>query len=476
MENITRSIIAALVTLNLSAISAADVIYVDLNATGAGNGTTWHNAFTDLTNALATAAANNTPDLICMAEGAYRPGTNSWDTYDVPSFTWIVGGYTPGDDWRTPTGYRFGTIITGEIGLSQLSDNINSLFQVLNRDKVTFCRLRMTRAFRTQVPSPLPGAGGCITAIDSDLMLGDVLFEDNYADGANVTSAVFIDNSNTARANRVLLKNANFINNSTSGTFGALFIYQVHPTPVHSSRVDLAIDGCTFYNNRITALTTLNCTEYAPAGAYIMIQGFAAQITNSLFIRNSAPRGLIDTTAAICQSWFLPRGTVGSALTTSNLGGGNWFTIAHNTFYGNEADNCPDIFMLGPESTEISSNIFANQVLSPNPVSLSIDRSFPAFTNNIVSYNALPGGWPGGIGNILDDPLMINPAGHNYSLQSGSPCVDAGGGFVGIDILDLDGDRVFLEDLSFDFARQPRVADGNNDGTYTRDMGAYEKE
>jgi hypothetical protein len=63
--------------------------------------------------------------------------------------------------------------------------------------------------------------------------------------------------------------------------------------------------------------------------------------------------------------------------------------------------------------------------------------------------------------NILADPFFVDPEAGDYHLQAGSLAIDAG---LPVDPalspVDLDGN--------------PRVADGDSDGTAETDMGAYE--
>lgn len=75
-----------------------------------------------------------------------------------------------------------------------------------------------------------------------------------------------------------------------------------------------------------------------------------------------------------------------------------------------------------------------------------------------VSYSDVKGGWPG-TGNIDADHLFVDPANGDLHLQAGSPAIDTGTN---------DGCP------STDFDGVIRPQDGNNDGTATCDMGAFE--
>ena len=62
-------------------------------------------------------------------------------------------------------------------------------------------------------------------------------------------------------------------------------------------------------------------------------------------------------------------------------------------------------------------------------------------------------------GNISADPLFVNPAANDYHLQAGSPAIDRGTN-VAVSARDLAG--------------QPRITDGDGDGSLVIDMGAFE--
>ena len=67
---------------------------------------------------------------------------------------------------------------------------------------------------------------------------------------------------------------------------------------------------------------------------------------------------------------------------------------------------------------------------------------------------------PPGTGNVTNDPWFVDAAAGDIHLLPGSPCIDAGDNALVSGAVDLDGN--------------PRIVDGDYDGTATVDMGAYE--
>jgi len=117
------------------------------------------------------------------------------------------------------------------------------------------------------------------------------------------------------------------------------------------------------------------------------------------------------------------------------------------TIVENEAPNSSGGGVVGPMDVR-SSILWANQ---PNQASSYVD----------IAYSDVQGGAPG-TGNINADPLFVDPAGGDYHLQAGSPCIDAGDPayWPQPGEVDLDGQR--------------RVWDGDGDGLSYVDMGVDE--
>ncbi len=99
-------------------------IYVDIDAGGANNGTSWENAYNYLQDALADANSLEKPVEICVAKGIYKPDhgkdqhlEDQYASFQLQNRVTIKGGYggigEPDPDARDITAYK--TILSGEI-------------------------------------------------------------------------------------------------------------------------------------------------------------------------------------------------------------------------------------------------------------------------------------------------------------------------------------------------------------------------
>jgi hypothetical protein len=75
---------------------------------------------------------------------------------------------------------------------------------------------------------------------------------------------------------------------------------------------------------------------------------------------------------------------------------------------------------------------------------------------------SIPAGSPGTT-NLNVDPLFVNAGGFDFHLGAGSPAMETG-----------DPAALFSSESPVDLDGNPRVADGNSDGTPRRDIGAFE--
>jgi hypothetical protein len=94
--------------------------------------------------------------------------------------------------------------------------------------------------------------------------------------------------------------------------------------------------------------------------------------------------------------------------------------IVNCTFYKNDigVDCFEKVLNRGGGSAVITNSVFANSSQAPFLID---DESRISISYSISNTAALPG-----LGNFLTEPLMINPDGLNFHLQTGSPCIDKG--------------------------------------------------
>ena len=80
--------------LTHSPIEAATIIFVDVNASGVNNGTSWGDAYTNLSTAISNATSG---DEIWVADGVYTPGGSANDSFLLKDGVSIYGGFAGGE-------------------------------------------------------------------------------------------------------------------------------------------------------------------------------------------------------------------------------------------------------------------------------------------------------------------------------------------------------------------------------------------
>ena len=112
----------ATVTVVDSYDRSSGIIYVDEQATGSNNGTSWNDAFTDLQDALVLSANCGLTE-IWVAQGTYKPGTSEYDSFVIPEGVTLLGGFTGNEtssdqrDWNVAP-----TILSGDINGNAVAD------------------------------------------------------------------------------------------------------------------------------------------------------------------------------------------------------------------------------------------------------------------------------------------------------------------------------------------------------------------
>jgi hypothetical protein len=244
-----------------------------------------------------------------------------------------------------------------------------------------------------------------------------------------------------------VIKNCIFLSNRAAWDGGAVNNLNSNPTFINCSFIgNSAInnDGGGM-NNDNSSPVLINCifrgnSAFDWGGGIRNINSSDARLTNCLFVNNSSDEG-----AAIF-----------------NYDGSNP-TIINCTFTGNIALTGGG----GIESRERCGVTVSNSIVWGNEGAAMFGSHYS------VSYSNIQGGWPGA-GNMDVNPLFSQDD-EDFELSEGSPCIDSGeNSRVLRDLFDLDDDGRIRELLPFDLTGNTRIEDGNSDGKYVIDMGAYE--
>jgi len=155
--------------------------YVDQSGTGAGDGTSWSDAYQTLEDALAVACRYDT---IKLAQGTYAPNTTDRSySYSLYSDLTIEGGYQSGGVSQDPAMYP--VILSGEIGMGPPTDNMyHTLFIPSTVTDLVLSNLTISDGYADGIAEDSKGAGlyneGEIT-LDQVVVTGNSYLEPNSA-------------------------------------------------------------------------------------------------------------------------------------------------------------------------------------------------------------------------------------------------------------------------------------------------------
>ena len=467
---------------------AGRVFYVDADAAGAGDGSSWANAFNYLQDALITASAE---DEIRVAEGTYKPnqGLIPW----------------PGRVSRTPDKFgrsatfrlRTGLILKGGFaGFGALDPNERNsdIYKTILSGDLDDNDVDLNEPHDlADEPTRAENSHNVLTIFedDSNIVLDGLIVTSATTGGlaiisssSSISNCVFMNNSNDDDGGGAIvningstfLTNCKFVNNFAVEHGGAIFSDYGNDVFVECSFVEnsaldgtgivniegnLELESCTFSRN--STYSSSNTNEEGGGAIYIVSKKVV--VKNCLFNENVARYG--GAMVGIADELTLERcvfisniAEYGGAI--YDLRGG---TVTNSIFAGNRADEggavCGRYF--GPSL--INCTLSGNSAQNGNAISWLYCLDSSSFTMSItncisrngsdeigrrndklpditITYSNIQGGWSGE-GNIDIDPLFADSENNDFHLKSQagrwepniqswvqddvtSPCIDAG--------------------------------------------------
>lgn len=510
--------------------SAQAVVYVDQNATGLNNGTSWSNAYTD----LRTALLQTSNDEVWVAAGTYKPAGPDGDqnlSFPINSGVRLYGGFAGTEssieqrnssqnetilsgDLNGDDVYRYKSFHDSWWNLADNSYHVVTIIDALYSPVVD--GFVIGHGVGMSASGIWLNGGGGMEIVGSAPTISNVIIEGNtgmYGGGVFIANAqpTFINCEFASNAvdfgqagavyvsshpgpSEVVFENCNFVRNAVvgvsinTGDGGAIYID--FDSTVH-------INDSVFNANQATH-PTYGGGDPTRGGA-ITSAGYLS-ITNSRFIDNKGHWGgaIYSYTDMSLNNTLFTDNQAMPAFTGSNLSGGyggaifllavrpHTFNIAGNTIANNTAaENAGGIYAAGDATLNLDNSIIWNnkvtKYLAPDedPIPL-LKQQVHTVTNAQVNYlysdvqgllTPIPGEDPpvaeDFVGCRDTDPMFLD-SDFDLRLSPDSPLIDAGNN-AGIPVgtvVDLDNNGRRFDD--------PATPDTGNGTAPIVDMGAYE--
>jgi len=490
----------------------AKVVYVNADATGLNDGSSWANAFTNLQDALTEArnAANdsnpsNDVAEIWVAAGVYKPTTTTTNrnaSFQLVNSVSLYGGFSGVETKRSQRDsdpLSNDTILSGDL----LGNDTSTPWDdptTYNDNSYAVCSADSSIGAGTVIDGFTITGGNCSSYGGGIYCLGrpqlrNLFFRANYgANGAGL--CVWLQSTTT---NPFVISDCMFLQNGAKCGGGMVVLGH----SITDNQQVIVVTNCQFYENQASS----SVVGYGGGGGGGLGVGQGIfDIENCTFAWNtSAAEGggmsvLRPATAKIERCEFIQNSisgsSLGSALVMDDFGqtasvGALKVEVLQSVFWGNSG-YWGAISANGTDTSKrlyILNSTFASNSVQSSSATIQADHCSVWAENSIlwgiangisgngvtatVRTTCLPDAstYPG-MGNINADPKFVDSFGGNLRLQSGSPCIDHGNNYEDYDMLAPGFQPLPATDMDGNW----RIMDGNNDGTATVDMGAYENQ
>lgn len=366
-------------------------IYVDANATGLANGTSWTDAFTDLQPALLVA---NTGDAVWVALGTYYPtsDTNRDSTFDFHDQIDVLGGFVGNETSPSQRNPNNRSILSGNIGdPNDSTDNSKHVSWIYD----SFVSMTLD-GFVIEDGYSENSSGAAVYTHDGLLTLVNCIFRNNYSawGGAVCSTTSSMDFIDCVFENNHGIFggayqcwggtddrffNCDFINNTSQQTGGAI---------TAQLNTHIALENCRFFGNearsggaiyiedsgRVTSVNNIIDGNRADSGAAVFVTGASVfWACNSIVVQNRAT----ETGGGV----FVDQGTTTlfNSILRANMAAMNNQNIAGDTTAFNFG-NC-NLEMMRPGPGNMTSNPLFVDPDGPDNIPGNLDDDFHFLPN-----------------------------------------------------------------------------------------------
>lgn len=358
----------------INTVSAQSIIYVDVNATGANNGGSWNDAFTDLQTAMTLGPALNRD--VWVAAGTYVPSTSSRSiAFTITSNLTMYGGFNGTETTLAERDVQANpTILSGDIAGN---DNSNILNTEPTRSENSYNVLEYAGAITGVHIDGFTISGGNANGSTTKQKRGAAIYSENASNGV-VTSLNFW--------NCTIEKN--------SATDSAVYYHDL-TSGVTSTTNQISFNSCIIRNN------------YSDKNSNVLLVG---NRHFNLFSRVAFTGCLVYDNVSIDYASFL---RVWSSSYGGAVGGSAIFFIKNCTITENSGANNAAI--------EVS-NGFGNSCQLYNSILYNNGSTAPiVYVPSASAPYAITGG-----NYMFTDPLFVDAVSDDFRISSGSFAVDSG--------------------------------------------------
>ncbi len=381
--------ILTIATLGVSA-QIGDTVYVNQNATGVNDGTSWADAYTELYDAVANAGSSKQ---IWVATGTYKP-TNIGDrteSFDLSAS--IYGGFNGTEtqlserDWITNP-----TILSGDIGTVGVNaDNSQSVIRIqyaLGGASIVMDGFTISDGYADGTASETRYGGGIyVKNFEHPLTIRNCIIKDNSAHYEG--GLLYLSNNGPLETKYLTIENTRFTNNKAR--YAAAFTVMASDTSI----VNVTVVNCLIDDNQTVGFSSSPAGIF-PGGRFSQLnQGEVdGLIVNCTFAGNTDNSAFVDSTKSVF------------GIQNSNDSTVNDIDIYNTIFYGNTINPTYSSIGYGNNSVHKPTNVNVYNSISEDTIS-KIDY--------VTSTN-----------NIQVNPLFTDPSMGDFTLQNASPAINLG--------------------------------------------------